>query len=227
MPHDAPAENPARSPATLQGGADGAPGTGPRRVNLRESLIQAGLDLLESGGPEALTLRRAAARAGVSHAAPAHHFDGLPGLMTAIAARAFALFIEAMESRRRAAPPEPMAQLAALCAGYQDFAEEHGGLFHVMFNHGDVNHADPELCVLSARAYGILREGCMPFASDDAPDRVLELAVWSMTHGFAALRLSGARSKTPDGLTPPSFEHLLQRLADAMGKPLAPAPRLR
>ena len=209
--------------------AESAPSTSSESPhgNLRESLIIAGIELLEAHGPEGLTLRRAAARVGVSHAAPAHHFDGLPGLLTAIAARAFALFIEAMESNRNAADPEPLAQLAALCSGYLDFAERHGGLFHVMFNNPDVNRADPELRVLSARAFDVLREGCRPFATDDTPDRALEIAVWTMTHGFAALHLRGSTAHTPEGLPPPPFETLLQRLADAAGKPLAPAARLR
>ena len=54
--------------------------------NLREALITAGVGLLNEGGLSALTLRKCAARAGVSHAAPAYHFKGLNGLLTAIAA---------------------------------------------------------------------------------------------------------------------------------------------
>ena len=48
--------------------------------NLRPALIKAGIALLEEGGIDALSLRKCAARAGVTHAAPAHHFDGLAGL---------------------------------------------------------------------------------------------------------------------------------------------------
>ena len=66
--------------------------------NLRSALIDSGLALLANEGLAGLTLRRAAAAAGVSHAAPAHHFDGLPGLLTAIAARAFQLFADQMEA---------------------------------------------------------------------------------------------------------------------------------
>lgn len=202
------------------------PPTTLRHGKLREALIQAGLDLLESGGAEALTLRRAAARAGVSHAAPAHHFDGLTGLLTAITARAFALFIEAMQSRRNSAEPEPFAQLSAICEGYLDFARRHGGLFHLMFVHPDVDRSDPELRAFSGRAYAILSENCMPFASDD-PDRTLELAIWSMTHGYAMLRLATEHAPTPEHVPPPPFELLLRRLTDHAGKPLAPTPGLR
>jgi DNA-binding transcriptional regulator YbjK len=52
----------------------------PHHGNLRAALVSAGIELLEEGGLEALTLRKCAARAGVSHAAPAHHFEGLQGL---------------------------------------------------------------------------------------------------------------------------------------------------
>ena len=60
--------------------------------DLRRALIDAGLALLTEGGTSALTLRGCAARAGVSHAAPAHHFDGLDGLRVAIAEEGFDRF---------------------------------------------------------------------------------------------------------------------------------------
>ena len=65
--------------------------------NLKESLVLAGMQLLEDEGLEALTLRRCAVLAGVSHAAPAHHFDGLKGLKTAIATRGYAIFEQMMK----------------------------------------------------------------------------------------------------------------------------------
>src|ERR1700716_2929700 len=56
----------------------------PRRVLLEE----AGASLRESG-PAARSLRALARRAGVSHAAPAHHFGDKRGLLTAVAAEGF------------------------------------------------------------------------------------------------------------------------------------------
>lgn len=155
-------------------------------LSTRDALIEAGLALLIEGGPEGLTLRRAAARAGVSHAAPAHHFKGLPGLHTAIASRAFALFTDAMLHRLAAAGDRPFARLLAICEGYLDFARDSAGLFHVMFACPDLDDQDPALIAESARAYGVLREGCLPFAGD-RPDPVLEGLVWSSVHGYALL----------------------------------------
>lgn len=181
--------------------------------NTHDALIDAGLALLIEDGPEGLTLRRAAARAGVSHAAPAHHFKGLPGLQTAIATRAFALFTEAMLARRAKAPDEPYARLLAICEGYLDFARHSAGLFHVMFACPDLDGTDPALIAESSRAYGVLRDACLPF-NGGTPDPVLEALVWSSVHGFAQLGLDRPGS-TPDGTQPPPFAQVMARILPA------------
>lgn len=187
--------------------------TPPPESSTREALIAAGLALLIEGGPEGLTLRRAAARAGVSHAAPAHHFKGLPGLQTALALRAFGLFTEAMLRRRDAAPDRPFARLLAVCEGYLDFAADRAGLFHVMFNCPDINTCDPGLMAESGRAYMVLRDACRPF-SGGAPDRVLEGLVWSAVHGYAMLGLDRPRDQAA-GEPPPPFAAVLARIVPA------------
>ena len=190
--------------------------TGPDRPhhhgNLRQALIDAGLDLLAEGGRAALTLRQAAARAGVSHAAPAHHFDGLPGLLTAIAAQAFARFTAAMTAARDAAGPDDFARLNGICAGYLAFAAGHAGLFDLMFNAPDHDRADPDLMIQSHAAYGVLRDACHPFATTTRPAEDLEIAVWSMVHGFALLRFATPRDDSRPFSAPPDFARLLRNL---------------
>jgi AcrR family transcriptional regulator len=105
--------------------------------NLREALILAGMQLLEEKGLDALTLRRCAAMAGVSHAAPAHHFDGLAGLKTAIATRGYATFERLMKEGVAAAGPEPRAQAYGMSLGYIRFATEHNALFNLIFDRPD------------------------------------------------------------------------------------------
>jgi AcrR family transcriptional regulator len=180
--------------------------------NLRLALIDAGFSLLSEGGRAALTLRQAAARAGVSHAAPAHHFDGLPGLLTAIAAQAFARFTQAMTDARDAAGPDPLARLQGICTGYLAFAKMQDGLFDLMFNAHDINRADPDLQHHSIAAYSVLRDACQPFASQDRPDREIETAVWSMVHGYALLRFSTPRDDTRPFTQTPEFSRLLHNL---------------
>ena len=194
--------------------------------SLRDHLISAGMALLEEGGMPALTLRRAAARAGVSHAAPAHHFDGLPGLLTAIAARAFHLFAEALHQGREAAGPDPFQRMLGMTQGYLTFAQDHEGLFHVMFLSPEVNRADPELQPDAARAYGILRDCCQPFAPPDSTeDTTLETAVWSLVHGYATLGFGRVNRRRQ--AEPAPFAAVLGELLAARRNPLAPRPEAR
>lgn len=188
--------------------------------NLREALITAGMDLLTEGGIAGLTLRRAAARAGVSHAAPAHHFNGLPGLLTAIAARAFRRFADAMVSARASAGPDAFARLDGICRGYLDFAQDHAGIFHLMFVSAEVDRNDPDLRAAAARAYQILREACLPFASPGATeDQPLEVAVWSLVHGYALLGFNHPQTPRGNVTHPPAFTDILARLIS--GRPKA------
>lgn len=169
--------------------------------------------LLNEGGMPALTLRRAAARAGVSHAAPAWHFDGLPGLLTAIAARAFADFAGRMEQARDAAGSDRFLRLHGLCQGYLDFARINPGLFHVMFVSAEVDRGAAALTPHSRRAYMLLRETCLPFASDGSePDLVLETAVWSLVHGFATLQFTALPPERQVFGQSPDFRLLLRAL---------------
>ena len=189
---------------------------------LRQALIDAGLALLEEGGMAALTLRRAAAGAGVSHAAPAHHFDGLPGLLTAMAARAFELFAGAIHQGREQ-HDTPYDRLLGTCHGYLTFARAHKGLFHLMFVSPEVHRADPALTPHATRAYLILRQACLPFAAPNATeDPLLETAVWSLVHGYATLGFDPTSDRRQSFTPPPPFAPLLRELLKARQNPLAP-----
>lgn len=158
---------------------------------LRDRLIDAGCALLTEGGMEALTLRRCAARAGVSHAAPAHHFDGLPGLLRAIAERGFTRFADAMEAERDRAPDAPRARLHAICRGYLAFALENDALFTLMFRKGGgIVAFDASLGAAAERASAILTDACAPLIPDGVPAKVIEVQVWSLIHGYAFLAVS-------------------------------------
>lgn len=172
----------------------------------RAALIDAACDLLREGGRAGLTLRRAAARAGVSHAAPAHHFGNLEGLLAACAARGFALFAEALEGAVAAAGPDPRARLVALVDGYLAFAAGHEGLFAVMFRKADFPAAtDPEGAAAADRALAALRGACAPFADTPQVARAIELQVWSLAHGYAFLATAGQLDSGALGEGDPGF----------------------
>jgi len=160
--------------------------------NLREALIGAGLALLARDGIAGLSLRKCAALAGVSHAAPAHHFDGVAGLLDAIAARGFTMFADAMEEEAARGPDEPRARLEAICLAYFDFAKAHPDLFDLMFRQvWPLGGRSEELGVAGARAYGVLATACAPFVPAGTEPGVIETQVWSLIHGYAVLALVG------------------------------------
>src|SRR5436309_12958239 len=63
---------------------------------LRDALLEAAERVLERDGLAGLTLRAVAREAGVSHAAPSHHFADLTGLVSELAAIGFRKFNTAM-----------------------------------------------------------------------------------------------------------------------------------
>src|SRR6266480_4541178 len=65
------------------------PESGYHHGDLQEALIAATEAILADHGAERFTLREAARRAGVSPAAPSHHFGNAPGLLTEVAIRGY------------------------------------------------------------------------------------------------------------------------------------------
>ena len=164
--------------------------------DLRNALLHAGLSLLEEQGLDGLSLRAVAARAGVSHAGPAHHFATLKHLLTALAAIAFERFVGAMEEARGRAGPDPRSQLAATGDGYVTFATANPQLFRLMFSATRLDWGNAHLQANALAARQQLTEVCAPVAdlrgvATDGGREQLELLVWSAVHGYTHLLLSG------------------------------------
>jgi hypothetical protein len=98
---------------------------------------------------------------------PAHHFDSMPGLLTAIAAPAFARLTAAMTAARDAARPDPFARQDGICQGYLIFARTQAGRFDRMFSAPVVNRADALLQPHAQAVSDILRAACQPFVTPD------------------------------------------------------------
>src|SRR5437660_10821355 len=101
---------------------------------LREALVAAGRKLLEEQGLRGFTLRECARRAGVSHAAPAHHFASIDDLLAEIATRGYRELIAVMEAEARRAGAEATARLVGQGVGYMAFAAAHPAPFQLTFN---------------------------------------------------------------------------------------------
>lgn len=152
--------------------------------DLRRAVLTAALDVIRTEGPAALSLRDLARRAGVSHAAPAHHFKDRTGLLTAIATEGYTLFADALAD----AP-----DLRERGVRYVRFAAGHPAHFQVMFQPDLYRTDDPDLLAAKERASVELRAGVtgLPVAGRGDDARLTGVAAWSLAHGFATLLLSG------------------------------------
>ena len=90
---------------------------------LRQAILAAAVDALAESGPARLSLRELARRAGVSHAAPAHHFGDKAGLLTAVAVQGYELLGDALGG---AAATGDFAEVGV---AYVLFAASHPGHF--------------------------------------------------------------------------------------------------
>ena len=158
--------------------------------DLREALLAAGEAVLAERGVEDFTLRECARRAGVSHAAPAHHFGDAAGFLAELAAVGFDRLTAAMEERRAGSGPEPLAQLHAIGRGYITFAVRNRALFQIMFRHDGIGAGSPSLQRAGATAFGVLQAAMARVIAAHRPAQAplpsLALA-WSAVHGFATL----------------------------------------
>ncbi|MFB7516406.1 TetR/AcrR family transcriptional regulator [Streptomyces sp. NPDC056144] len=166
--------------------------------DLRHAVLAAALDVIASDGPAALSLRDLARRAGVSHAAPAHHFGDRTGLLTAIAAQGYDLLAQTL-----AGTPE----LRERGVRYVRFAADHPAHFQVMFQPDLLRADDPDLVAAKARASEELRAGVADLAGTSAvPDaREAGIAAWSLAHGFATLVLTGNVDAALGGRAPEDY----------------------
>jgi AcrR family transcriptional regulator len=158
--------------------------------DLRQALLRAAEAELAEKGIEGFSLRGVAKRAGVSHAAPAHHFADSAGLLTALTAEGFGRFVAAQRQRQRKAGQDGRAQLVAAGQGYIDFAMAHPDLFRLMFSSDRPDHGEPQLAATAAAAYDKLVAD-VGRAQGRGPDTADVVRAWALVHGIADLLNAG------------------------------------
>ncbi|OBK74503.1 TetR/AcrR family transcriptional regulator [Mycobacterium sp. 1274761.0] len=154
--------------------------------DLKATILGEAAALVAERGADGLSLRELARAAGVSHAAPAHHFTDRRGLFTALATEGFDMLAAALAGAR----PDFLA--AALA--YVRFAIDHPGHYAVMFDKSLYEATDPALVAAETAAGSELAAGVGtlddPRAKNDP--QAAALAAWSLVHGFSLLWLNGA-----------------------------------
>jgi AcrR family transcriptional regulator len=156
--------------------------------DLPRALIDAAVQAIAEVGPAAVSLRDLARRAGVSHAAPAHHFGDKAGLLTAVAADGFRRLAATLRETHQAT-----GSFLEVGVAYVGFAVTHRAHFEVMFRPELYRTDDPELVQARDAARALLyppaaEAASSPNGRDDGVRAAV--AAWSLVHGLATLWLN-------------------------------------
>lgn len=190
-----------RSDGTRTGSA--APAEQYHHGDLRAALLEAAESMLAESGVERFTLRECARRAGVSHAAPAHHFGDARGLLTEIAALGFERLSKRVHDYVVRAGDDAAKNLNAVGQAYIDFALDHRAQFQLMFRHDRLDSSSPRLQAASQSTFdSLLTALTRASTAEEMSTRTFEAKIvlaWSAVHGFATLFLEGAFAHMAQG----------------------------
>ena len=160
--------------------------------DLHAALLASAEAILERDGMAGLTLRAAAREAGVSHAAPAHHFGDRRGLLSDLAAVGFNRFADHLAAARDGASERP---LRAIGLAYVDFAQRWPSLFLLMFRAEGLDCDRPALAEAQRRSGEVLANATRaPAPKADVTQETAHagaIAAWAIVHGLAMLLLDG------------------------------------
>jgi AcrR family transcriptional regulator len=172
--------------------------------DLREALLVAAEELLTDEGVMGLTLRACARRAGVSHAAPRHHFDDVAELLSEVGARGFDRLASALESARLEAGDDPRRRFVGVARTYVKFARQYPHHFRLMFRGDALTNGHERLLEAAARTFAemtnsiTVQRGEPDVTPEMLKTRIRErglqndiLLGWSHIHGYAQLLLEG------------------------------------
>ena len=188
---------------------------------LREGLLQAAEAVIAERGVDAFSLRETARRAGVSPAAPAHHFGDARGLLTALATLAFDRFGDALAAAEAGAAGDGrQARMQAQGIAYVRFALENRAKFDLMWRYALIDRDDPAYQAAARRGFQLLDRvvrgpDAPPHHGPSDPVLAPSIACWATVHGFARLALDGAfgtdgeaAQRAAEALLPAVLRHL-------------------
>jgi AcrR family transcriptional regulator len=195
--------------------------------DLRGALLSAAEKLLERDGLPGLTLRAVAREAGVSHAAPMHHFGDLTGLVSELAAIGFRNFNATMAAAG-ATGATPVDSALARARAYLSYARTRPGMYRLMFRTDWLDMTRPALREAANASFTALATvSGAQHAGDVATDaltmgQAAQIARnWSLVHGFTMLMLDGRLTdilgRLPDGTDAEML--FVEMLKITVGKP--------
>jgi AcrR family transcriptional regulator len=164
---------------------------------LHDALLKTAEKVLERDGLQGLTLRAVAREAGVSHAAPTHHFGDLTGLVSELAAIGFRQFNAAM-MEARSMPGSALDKAMASAKAYVAYARAHPGMYGLMFRTERLDMTRPSLHEAAHASFAGLAGAIGASRHEQIAAEALSLdqaaaiaRAWSLVHGFTMLLLDG------------------------------------
>lgn len=156
--------------------------------DLRRALVEAGRRLLEAEGGSDLSLRAVAREAGVSPAAPYHHFRDKSELLDALALEGWDQLGEEMRRALAVAAPG-RDRLVTLGVAYVRFSRTNPAIYRVMFDCSQNHETMPEK-MRDEGAYRLVCDTLVESGLDPVDETGLELAaiaIWCAAHGVAEM----------------------------------------
>ncbi|HEY5107668.1 MAG TPA: TetR/AcrR family transcriptional regulator [Caulobacteraceae bacterium] len=157
--------------------------------DLSRGLVQAGRRILERDGPGALSLRAVAREAGVSPAAPYHHFKDKCELLDAVATEGW-MELGAAVAKARLAGRDPATRLTNIGVAYVCFARENPALYRTMYKSACDRETMGDHAKQADSGWGHVRDALIEAGADPDNSRELELATiasWCAAHGVAEM----------------------------------------
>jgi AcrR family transcriptional regulator len=197
---------------------------------LHGALLEAADRVLERDGLAGLTLRAVAREAGVSHAAPTHHFGDLTGLVSELAAVGYRQFSAAMMAAAMVGT-SLTEQAMARAKAYVAFAQAHPGMYGLMFRAERLDMNRPSLHEAANASFAGFAGAVGASRHEQISEEALSLdqaaaivRAWSLVHGFTMLllddRLSDVLRRIPKGT---DVETLLEAmLTSTVARPPGP-----
>ena len=197
--------------------------------DLKNALLDAADELLAEEGLQGFTLRACARKAGVSHAAPKHHFNDVRGLLTAVAERGFQRLVDILVEELKAAKGDLEEEMHATATAYIRFAEGFPEHFRVMFRDDllQTDRTNPPCSVIDTfteLTNVILRQRGEPEIAPGGadyvnnPDLVNDIILgWTFIHGYAHLKLEGQMAIVPEEMHAGQIRRAAVRLSRLIG----------
>lgn len=178
--------------------------------DLRRELMEGALRVIAASGLAGLSLREVAAAAGVSHAAPYHHFADKAALVRALGYEGLRLLDERMAEAESAAGDDPGERLLAIGSAYVLFSAESPAYFLAMAAPEMREPHAPEREETHGETWGRLVRAVVACQAADLLDpaedpMVLAVGLWSLVEGLAGLWCTGPLPGLPQaaaGLEP-------------------------